>query len=36
VSTFKPVYNGQRRGITNVAFVDMWPLFGASETSYPI
>jgi len=34
--TVKPVYNGQPRGITNVAFVDRWPLFGASKTSYPI
>ena len=32
----KPVYNGQPRGITKVAFVDKWPFFGASETSYPI
>ena len=24
------------RGITKVAFIDKWPLFGASETTYPI
>jgi len=24
--TNKPVYNGQPRGITKVAFVDRWPL----------
>jgi len=23
-------------GITKVAFVDKWPLFGASKTTYPI
>jgi len=34
--TVKPVYNGQPRGITKVAFVDKWPLFGVSETTYPI
>ena len=34
--TIKPVYNGQPRGITKVAFVDKWPLFGASETNYPM
>ena len=34
--TVKPVYNGQPQGITKVAFVDKWPLFGASETTYPI
>jgi len=28
------VYKGQPRGITNVASVDRWPLFGASETTY--
>ena len=33
---YKPVYKGQPRGITKVAFVDRWPLFGASETTYPI
>ena len=33
---YKPVYNGQPRGITKVSFVDKWPLFGASETTYPI
>ena len=32
----KPVYNGQPRGITKVAFVDKWPLFRTSETTYPI
>jgi len=34
--TVKPVYKGQPRGITKVALVDRWPLFGASETIYPI
>ena len=34
--TVKPVYKGQPRGITKVAFVDRWPLFGASETTYPM
>ena len=34
--TVKPVYNGQLRGITKVVFVDKWPLFGASEITYPI
>jgi len=28
ISTVKPVYNGQPWGITKVAFVDRWPLFG--------
>ena len=32
----KPVYNGQPRGITKVAFVDKWPLFRTSEITYPI
>jgi len=34
--TVKPIYKGQPRGITKVAFVDRWPLFGASETTYLI
>ena len=29
-------HKGQSRGITKVAFVDRWLLFGASETTYPI
>jgi len=33
-TTVKPVYKGQPRGITKVASVDRWPLFGASETTY--
>jgi len=32
----KPVYKGQPRGTTKVAFVDRWPLFRESETIYPI
>jgi len=36
VITVKPVYKGQPQGITKMAFVDRWPLFGASETTYPI
>ena len=32
----KPVYKGQSLGITNVAFVDRWSLFVASETTYPM
>ena len=35
-STVKPVYKCQPRGISNVAFVDEWPLFGASKTTYPM
>jgi len=31
VNTVKPVYNSQPRGITEVTFVDRWPLFGASD-----
>jgi len=27
----RPVYNSQQRGITKVAFVDRWPLFGVSD-----
>ena len=34
--TVKPVYKGQPRGITKVAFADRWPLFDALETTYPI
>jgi len=34
--TVKPVYKGQPRGTTKVAFVDRWSLFGASETTYRI
>ena len=33
-STVKPVYKCQPQGITKVAFVDRWPLFGASETTF--
>ena len=25
-----------QRSVTNVAFVDRWPLFGASESNYPM
>ena len=32
--TVKPVYNGQLRATTKVTFVDRWPLFGASETTF--
>ena len=32
----KPVYNGHSQGITKKAFVNRWPLYGASETTYPI
>ena len=31
--TVKPLLKGQPRGITKLAFVDRWPLFGASETT---
>ena len=34
--TVKPVYTGRPRGITIVAFVDRWLLFGASETIFTI
>jgi len=34
-NTVKPVYNGEPRGIGKVALIDKWPLFGASETTYP-
>ena len=36
VNTVKPVYNGQLRGIIKLAFVDKWPLFKSSETTYPM
>ena len=37
ISWFSYIYiTGQPRGITKMAFVDKWPLFGASETTYPI
>ena len=34
VNTVKTVYKGQSQGITKVASVDRWPLFGASETTF--
>ena len=32
----KPVYKGQSLGITKMALVNRWPLFVASETTYPM
>ena len=32
--TVKPVYNGEQREITKLAFVDKWPLLGVPEAIY--
>jgi len=34
VYTVKHIYKGQPLGTTKVAFVDRWPLFRTSETTY--